>query len=218
MKKEKTKEKSNSIHSRNDIQCACDNIFDLAFEIDGIIDEFNKYTERTNRIDTSDLYYYEEKLIQYLQICVREYIMLAQKSDRARLTAAKFTNESGYDLSEYANNKEFIDLTENDVVVEETKMERLAAIGQICSNKIDDIVNFLYDSMDDDYWFFDNGEAAKDILLGYVYQENELQRLFPSRLFEKRHVQMIDDIFDERVKKLSHMILIDKLKKEEPKI
>lgn len=218
MEKRKTKEKSVQTHNRKDVQCACSNIFDAAYEIDGIIKRFSKYVERINHIDTEDLYYYEEKLMQYLQICVREYTMLAQKSDRARLAAAKFTNEKGYDLSEFEHDKDFVELTENDVIFEEAKIERIALIGQICSNKIDDIITFLYDSMDDDDWFADNSEAARDILLGQVYQENELQRLFPNHLFEERHIQMINDIFDERVEKISHMILIDKLKKEEPKI
>lgn len=219
MKKDKlTKDKTTKSSGSSDIQSACNNIFNLAFDIDGWIKHFNDYIEKSNPLIApnfvDNLYYHEEKLVNYLQICAREYMMLARKTDRARLAAAKFTKEGEYDLSEYKDNPDFIELTENDVIVEEAKMERIAAIGEICNGKILDIIEILDTSMREDEWYDDDSECAKNILLASVYDENELQKQFPNHNFSERHKHMIDDIFDERVEQLSPFILIERTIKE----
>lgn len=219
MKKDKTTNKGSS--NSDEIQISCENIFNLAFDIDEYVKKFKEHIKKSQHLlepgYVEDLYYHEEKLVQYMHICAREFMQLARTSDRGRLAAAKFTKNGAYDLSEYENSQEFDDMTENDVIIQEAKMERIVALGQLCDEKINAIIDILDTSLQSDEWYNEDSEHAKNILLALLYDENEWHKQFPHHHFADRHKQMINDIFDGRVEKVYPFLLIEK-KPEEPKI
>lgn len=219
MKKDKTTNKKSS--KLDEIQISCENIFNLAFDIDEYVKKFNEHIKKSQHLlepgYVENLYLHEEKLVQYMHICAREFIQLAKTSDRGRLAAAKFTKNGEYDLSEYENSQEFGDLTENDVIIQEAKMERIVTLGQICDEKIDAIIDILDTSLQSDEWYNEDSEHAKNLLLALLYDENELHKQFPHHHFGDRHKHMINDIFDGRVEKVYPFFLIEN-KTEELKI
>ena len=210
MKRQKTKS-SNKFNSdcmpSADQLCGIieNDIFDIAEHVDHCKKflEFNQKIYENVGID--NLYYIDEKILKYIDICARESMMLNSKyGDRCAFIAENYGKDEN--------------ILEADVIYAEGITDRLKKINSISHDKMAYLQEMILSSLND----YAVDDEDKDMLKGFNYDENELMRLFHGdNSHLKRHNKMVDDVFNDFVTKVTPFIVASfnpEASKEKPEI